>query len=488
VVQLSVKDRHLSAPPGSPAEGDRYIVAAGSTGAWAGHEGQIAYRSGGAWAFHAPREGWRAWADDENALLVFDGFAWVDFTAAITALQNLALLGVGTTADATNPFAAKLNKALWTAKTLAEGGDGDLRYTMNKEAAADVLSLLMQSGSSGRAEIGLIGSDDFGLKVSANGSSWVTAMSVDKDNGFVALSGGLAVDPTNFDFYVDDANGRVLIGTNVAKANVGQFSGTPMTPAFQKVATTQADASFGFILDNGNAAAAPTFVIAKGAVAGAAVADGGALGSLLLSGSDGTNYLAGVAIRSFVEATPGANSIAARLAFYTNGGAAGPAERLRIDKDGAISHRANAQVLFDANSHLRLRSYTIATLPSASAAAGQAIWCSDLGGGAGALHSDGTSWIRARESGSATVASDANFTLTPLTSAPTQRHSGTLTANRTITLSATNAYNGCRFTIVRTGGGAFNLTVGALRNLATGQWAIVEFDGGGWQLVAAGAL
>ena len=88
-------------------------------------------------------------------------------------LQNLALLGIGTTADATNPFSAKLNKALWTAKTAAEGGDGDLRYTMNKETAADVLSLLLQRGFSGRAEIGLIGDDDLTFKVSPDGSTWV---------------------------------------------------------------------------------------------------------------------------------------------------------------------------------------------------------------------------------------------------------------------------------------------------------------------------
>ena len=64
-------------------------------------------------------------------------------------------LGVGTEVDDTNPFAAKLNKALWTTRVVAEGGDGDLRYTFNKEAPANVLSLLMQSAWSGRAEIGL---------------------------------------------------------------------------------------------------------------------------------------------------------------------------------------------------------------------------------------------------------------------------------------------------------------------------------------------
>ena len=46
IVQLSVKDRDLAAPPGSPAEGDRYIVAASPTGAWAGHAGDIAVSAG----------------------------------------------------------------------------------------------------------------------------------------------------------------------------------------------------------------------------------------------------------------------------------------------------------------------------------------------------------------------------------------------------------------------------------------------------------
>ena len=51
---------------------------------------------------------------------------------AISLLQNLALLSVGTTVKTGNPFAAKLNKSLWTALTTGESGSGDLRYTLNK--------------------------------------------------------------------------------------------------------------------------------------------------------------------------------------------------------------------------------------------------------------------------------------------------------------------------------------------------------------------
>ena len=36
LVQLSVLDRDLTAPPGPPADVDRYIVGSGTTGDWAG--------------------------------------------------------------------------------------------------------------------------------------------------------------------------------------------------------------------------------------------------------------------------------------------------------------------------------------------------------------------------------------------------------------------------------------------------------------------
>ena len=137
LVQLAVLDRDLAAPPGSVAEGARYIVAGTATGPWAGQEGKIAHRLDGTWSFYTPKPGWLAFIVDETKLVCWTGSAWVDYSAAITALQNLTLLGIGTTADAANQFAAKLNKALWTAKTVAEGGDGDLRYTMNKETAPD---------------------------------------------------------------------------------------------------------------------------------------------------------------------------------------------------------------------------------------------------------------------------------------------------------------------------------------------------------------
>jgi spore maturation protein SpmB len=177
LVMLAVKDRDLSAPPGSPADGDRYLVKPAGTGGFAARNNQIAHYRDGGWVFHAPQAGWLCYVEDEDALIVFDGAAW------ISLLQNVPRLGVGTTADDTNPFSAKLNNALWTARYDSEGGDGNLRYKLNKETAGDVLSLLFQTGYSGRAEIGLIGDDNLALKVSADGTAWTTALVIDRATG-----------------------------------------------------------------------------------------------------------------------------------------------------------------------------------------------------------------------------------------------------------------------------------------------------------------
>jgi hypothetical protein len=64
LVQLVVLDRHLTAPPASPADGDRYIVASGATGAWSGWDLNVAYWVDGAWMRLVPRPGWQAWVVD----------------------------------------------------------------------------------------------------------------------------------------------------------------------------------------------------------------------------------------------------------------------------------------------------------------------------------------------------------------------------------------------------------------------------------------
>ncbi len=86
LVQLTVKNRDLTVPPASPAEGERYIVAAGATGAWAGWDGEVALFTGGAWLRLSPQEGWRVWVEDEGVLVVRAGGAWLTLDAALGLL------------------------------------------------------------------------------------------------------------------------------------------------------------------------------------------------------------------------------------------------------------------------------------------------------------------------------------------------------------------------------------------------------------------
>lgn len=94
------------------------------------------------------------------------------------------------------------------------------------------------------------------------------------------------------------------------------------------------------------------------------------------------------------------------------------------------------------------------------------------------------------DGGYAEVATDAIFTLTAGTDAQNIQHTGTLTADRIVTLATAGTYAGANFLITRTGGGAFNLDVGTgpLKSLATDTWAKFVYDGAAWYLAAYGAL
>lgn len=190
LVMLSVLDRDLSAPPGSPVDGARYLVKATGSGAFAGKDGKIAHFRDGAWAFHTPRAGWIVYVADEAAVLVHDGTAWQAFPGAATPLQEIPLFGLATIADASNPISAVLNNALFAARTVANGGDGDLRYKLSKATAADTAALLFQDDFSGRAEIGLVGDDDLHLKVSADGSTWREGLVIAAATGKVSFPQG----------------------------------------------------------------------------------------------------------------------------------------------------------------------------------------------------------------------------------------------------------------------------------------------------------
>lgn len=191
---LAVASRSQSAPPSAPAPGERYLIAGPASGAWTGSEGNLAVFIDGGWRYFTPLAGWIARIQDEHRTLSFDGANWVNLVDAggLTELQNLALLGVGATADGENPLAVKGPNILLASLDPAYGGSGDVRLKLSKSAGANIASLLLQNNYSARAELGLIAGDDLVLQLSADGSNWVEALRASASGGHVSIANATA--------------------------------------------------------------------------------------------------------------------------------------------------------------------------------------------------------------------------------------------------------------------------------------------------------
>lgn len=95
---LGVINRTQTNAPGSPTNGDRYLVASsGATGTFSGQGNNIAIYINGAWKFQTPKEGWTCWVNDEDLELMYTGSAWVatalvgaqlSITASVTQTQG----------------------------------------------------------------------------------------------------------------------------------------------------------------------------------------------------------------------------------------------------------------------------------------------------------------------------------------------------------------------------------------------------------------
>jgi hypothetical protein len=373
LVQISVKDRDLAAPPGAPAEGDRYIVAAAATGTWSGHDGEVAAWQDAAWMFYAPAEGWVAWVADEDALLAFDGAGWV-MAAAAAPLQNVPMLGVNATADSTNRL------TLASAASLFDHAGAGHQQKINKAAAGDTASKIFQSANSGRAEVGLVGDDDFHVKVSGDGSAWHEAMVIDKDTG------------------------RIGLGTNAPTSRVTVSENAALPPSAATGTLThlvQADGiSCRFFLDAFASNAQLNFRRANGTnVSRSALVSGNSIGRFSVFGYGATAFSStsrgGLNIVASEDWTDTAQGTRLDLLTVANGSVS---ESIALSALGngnvRVGSDATAACKLDVDGPVRVKGYTVAGVPGAAVAAGQIIYVSDEAGGAVLAFSDGTNWRR----------------------------------------------------------------------------------------------
>lgn len=215
----------------------------------------------------------------------------------------------------------------------------------------------MQSGWSGRAELGLIGDDDLALKVSPDRSAWTTALTAGRITGYMRTAAGMGF-------------GSAQQAT--------QYSGADATPNVQ-INSTGADASF--LMGRWSANASPSRIFfgkSRGTAIGAhaAIAVNDELGGFAFAGSDGSVFRDGAHIRAVATGAQVNNRTPWRIVFDTTDGSAAVNARVSIEPGGELAMFTGFNTVIDANRHHRLRAHTLATLPSASPA-GQMIFVSD---------------------------------------------------------------------------------------------------------------
>lgn len=263
---LSVLSRTLATPPTSPVPGVRYLLPSGTTGVWQGQSGKIASWNGFNWRFLEPREGWLIWDQSTDTHIVFDGTSWLEIGNS-SSIQNAALVGINTTADNSNRLAVKSDGVLFSHEDGV--GHGDMRAAMNKLALANTVSQLYQTGFSGRAETGLMGNDQFAIKVSVDGATWKQALVINPTSGVVDFpfgatgaggSGGASGihAPVNFGLSATAASGALTINLTTNSGAVPS-GGSPCVLPFRsatanngEVTTRQISAATSLTLSSGS--------------------------------------------------------------------------------------------------------------------------------------------------------------------------------------------------------------------------------------------
>ena len=152
LVSLSVVSASVTAPPGSPAAGDRYIIAATATGAWTGKENQVARYNGTAWEYQTAPDGQVAYDESRGAWRLFNGSSWSFSTD----------LSLGVRSAFTSYYCSE---AVLQAST-AGAAVADRIYYQPFNLPNDVVDRIginVTTGSAGACRLGLYAADNAGM-------------------------------------------------------------------------------------------------------------------------------------------------------------------------------------------------------------------------------------------------------------------------------------------------------------------------------------
>ena len=207
-VQTRILSRSRLEPPTDPNDGDTYIVP-DPQGDWPAPPSTVLRYQEGGYQPYTPYAGWSVWLHDENQYLHYDGTAWQALERDGADLSALTQLGINATADETNRLAIASDAVL-----LNHAGSSH-RCVVNKSSAEDTASFIFQSGFQGFAEFGLLGSQDFALKTSENGSDFQEVFHVDAATANLRLP-----DSRRLEFDIESGNKQGVSYIRIRQGNM----------------------------------------------------------------------------------------------------------------------------------------------------------------------------------------------------------------------------------------------------------------------------
>jgi hypothetical protein len=193
LAQATVINATTTTPPGSPTDGQAWIVGASATGAWAGKDKQIAAWFSG-WKFYQPKEGWLCWDQTQDKLFVYDGAAWAVAPAGVGSTLRAADGAVATPGFA---FDLDLDTGIYRigANDMGFATGGVLRFRVDGSGIMRLVSGNLILGASGSGGVAL-GGTYVGLK-SDDGADRIRLGKLASDNRILIdlydAAGGSAV-------------------------------------------------------------------------------------------------------------------------------------------------------------------------------------------------------------------------------------------------------------------------------------------------------
>lgn len=165
MASLIVLDKDLATPPGSPADGDSYLLYVSPTvgSDWDGHKGEVAswYERGNRWRFYEPSPGWEVYVVDEalKYIQTSNKAPWLWTALGAAGFPDMFYhRRIGTDAPEMWQIAPPGNAASLANVNLSTDVLRAMPLVIAKDSKADRLGMAKNSGS-GKIRIGIYKDD-----------------------------------------------------------------------------------------------------------------------------------------------------------------------------------------------------------------------------------------------------------------------------------------------------------------------------------------